>query len=172
MDPMRERIEAVYTHLWSTHEREPYTHLDASLHPRPHAMLYDVVAALGITASWTVLDVGSGRGNHTCELTRRFGCQVVGVDLAEIHIEQGRTRAAEEGVADRVSFQQGAIEALPFADAMFDLIWSRDMLLHVRRRAFRLGSRFASARRWAANSWNMWRSTKGEPRANCCGLPG
>ncbi len=115
------QMEAVYTHMWASHEGGPFAPLDESLHPRPHAMLYEALdAACGVTAAFRVLDVGSGRGNHSCALAQRFGCTVVGLDLAQIHVEQGQARAV-----------QGNIEALPFEDATFDLLWSRDMLMHV-----------------------------------------
>jgi ubiquinone/menaquinone biosynthesis C-methylase UbiE len=55
----------------------------------------------------------------------------VGLDLTQIPVEQGRARAVQEGVSDRVSFVQGDIEALPFEGERFDFLWSRDMLMHV-----------------------------------------
>ncbi len=131
MHEMKAQMEAVYTHMWDSHEGGPYAPLDESLHPRPHTMLYEVAAACGVDASSLVLDIGSGRGNHSCALARQFGCRVVGLDLAQIHVEQGQVRAVREGVSERVSFVQGSIEAIPFADAMFNFLWSRDMLMHV-----------------------------------------
>jgi ubiquinone/menaquinone biosynthesis C-methylase UbiE len=131
MHEKQAQIESIYTHMWASHEGGPYAPLDESLHPRPHSMLYEVVSACGVGASSLVLDVGSGRGNHTCALAQRFGCAVVGLDLAQFHIEQGRARAVREGVSDRVAFVQGDIQALPFEDERFDFLWSRDMLMHV-----------------------------------------
>jgi len=131
MSEKKAQMEAVYTHMWASHEGGPFAPLDESLHPRPHSMLYEVVSACGVNASSLVLDVGSGRGNHSCALAQRFGCTVVGLDVAQFHVEQGRARAVQEGVSDLVSFVQGDIAALPFADATFDLLWSRDMLMHV-----------------------------------------
>lgn len=131
MHEKKAQMEAVYTHIWASHEGGPFAPLDESLHPRPHSMLYEVASACGVDASSLVLDVGSGRGNHSCALTQRFGCAVVGLDVAPIHVEQGRSRAVQEGVSDRVSFVQGDIEALPFEDERFDFLWSRDMLMHV-----------------------------------------
>ncbi len=125
------QMEAVYTHMWASHEGGPFAPLDESLHPRPHSLLYEIAAACGVSASSLVLDAGSGRGNHSCGLAQRFGCAVVGLDMAQFHIEQGRARAVQEGVSDRVSFVQGDIEALPFEDERFDFLWSRDMLMHV-----------------------------------------
>ena len=131
MHEKQAQMEAIYTHMWASHEGGPFAPLDESLRPRPHSMLYEAVSACGVNASSLVLDIGSGRGNHSCALAQRFGCAVVGLDLAQIHIEQGRARAVQEGVSDRVSFVQGNIEALPFEDEGFDFLWSRDMLVHV-----------------------------------------
>src|SRR5258708_6281577 len=130
MHEKRAQMEASYTHMWASHEGGPFAPLDESLRPRPHSMLYEVVSACGVNASSLVLDIGSGRGNHSCALSRRFGCAVVGLDVAQFHIEQGRARAEQESVSDRVSFVQGDIQALPFEDERFDFLWSRDMLVH------------------------------------------
>ena len=89
MSEKQAQMEAVYTHMWASHEGGPFAPLDESLHPRPHSMLYEVAAACGVDASSLVLDVGSGRGNHSCALAQRFGCAVVGLDVAQFHIEQG-----------------------------------------------------------------------------------
>jgi ubiquinone/menaquinone biosynthesis C-methylase UbiE len=131
MSEKQAQMEAVYTHMWASHKGGPFAPLDESLHPRPHSLLYEVAAACGVSASSLVLDVGSGRGNHSCALAQRFGCAVVGLDVAQFHVEQGRARAGQEGVSDRVSFVRGDIEALPFEDERFDFLWSRDMLMHV-----------------------------------------
>jgi len=131
MPERKAQMEAIYTHMWASHEGGPFAPLDESLHPRPHSMLYEVASACGVNASSLVLDVGSGRGNHSCALAQRFGCAVVGLDVAQFHIEQGRARAVQGGVSDRVSFVQGDIAALPFEDERFDFLWSRDMLMHV-----------------------------------------
>lgn len=131
MPGRKAQMEAIYTHMWASHEGGPFAPLDESLHPRSHSMLYEVVSACGVSASSLLLDVGSGRGNHSCALAQRFGCAVVGLDVAQFHVEQGRARAVQAGVSDRVSFVQGDIEALPFVDERFDFLWSRDMLMHV-----------------------------------------
>ena len=131
MPEKKSQMEAIYRHMWASHEGGPFAPLDESLHPRPHSMLYEVVSTCGVSSSSLVLDIGSGRGNHSCALAQRFGCAVVGLDVAQFHVEQGRARAVQEGVSDRVSFVQGDIEALPFEDERFDFLWSRDMLMHV-----------------------------------------
>ena len=83
MHERKAQMEAIYTHMWASHEGGPFAPLDEGLHPRPHTILYEVAAACGVSASSRVLDVGSGRGNHSCALAQRFGCTVGGLDLAE-----------------------------------------------------------------------------------------
>lgn len=68
-----------------------------------------------------VLDVACGTGNLALIAARR-GCAVTGVDIASNLIEQARGRAAAENL--RVDFVEGDAEALPFADAQFDLVVS------------------------------------------------
>src|SRR5713226_2873715 len=56
MPERKAQMEAVYTHMWASHDGGPFAPLDESLHPRPHTMLYEVAAACGVSASWQVFD--------------------------------------------------------------------------------------------------------------------
>lgn len=110
--------------------------LDQSLHPRGPEFLFEVAADLGVDASSRVLDIGSGNGRHVIELARRFGCRTVGVEFVWDHLLSGfpdleDLRTNEPEVAERLAVAQGSITALPFADGTFDLVWSRDMLIHI-----------------------------------------
>ncbi len=89
--------------------------------------------ALGLPAGARVLDAGCGRGNHSCELARRFGLRVVGIDPVESNLGAAREAAARLGVGGRVTFTKAGVESIPFGDASFDLVWCRDALAHVRR---------------------------------------
>lgn len=68
-----------------------------------------------------VLDVACGHGNTALAAARRF-CPTVGVDYVPALLEQGRRRAAAEGLP--VTFTDGDAEALPFPDASFDVVLS------------------------------------------------
>jgi SAM-dependent methyltransferase len=74
---------------------------------------------LDIAPGARVLDVACGTGNTAIPLARR-GAVVTGVDIAANLLEQGRERAAAEGFA--VTFDEGDAEALPYADASFDVV--------------------------------------------------
>src|SRR5438552_15455326 len=65
----------------------------------------------------TVLDVATGTGLVACELVRRKGCRVVGLDQSPEMLEVARQRVPES-----VELVQGDGEALPFEDASFDAL--------------------------------------------------
>src|SRR5437763_13691620 len=64
-----------------------------------------------------VLDVACGTGNAALAAARRFA-DVVGIDYVPELLENGRERAAAEGL--EVEFVEGDAQALPFGDAAFD----------------------------------------------------
>jgi 2-polyprenyl-3-methyl-5-hydroxy-6-metoxy-1,4-benzoquinol methylase len=68
-----------------------------------------------------VLDAACGTGNLAV-IAARHGCVVSGIDIASNLIEQARTRATAGGL--RIDYEEGDAEALPFADAQFDLVVS------------------------------------------------
>lgn len=125
------KLNAVYEHIWLAHGGGVYEKLDQSLHPRPPEMLYDFVGRFHLPADSTVLDAGCGRGNHTCELARRFNVRVAGIDPVDGNLGIARDAAARQGLGERVTFTKGSIENISFGDANFDLIWCRDVLVHV-----------------------------------------
>lgn len=85
----------------------------------------------GIGAENKVLDIGSGLGGPALHLAQSRGCSVTGVDLVLTNVETAQQRAMDRGLADRVGFQQGDAQDLPFADNSFDVIFSQDAWCHV-----------------------------------------
>ena len=55
----------------------------------------------------TILEVGCGPGDLTRELVRKGGVRALGIDLAEQTLEEGRKRAAEDGLDDRITYRIG-----------------------------------------------------------------
>jgi ubiquinone/menaquinone biosynthesis C-methylase UbiE len=70
-----------------------------------------------------VLEAASGPGMLAREAARRIGANgsVVGADIAEAALEEGRKRAAAEGLAN-IRFQLEDAEAMSFTDVSFDRI--------------------------------------------------
>jgi ubiquinone/menaquinone biosynthesis C-methylase UbiE len=69
-----------------------------------------------------VLMVGCGAGFSACYLARKTGCEVVGIDIAELSIEKAKERARRQSVSDRVEFRVGDAYALPFEAGTFDAV--------------------------------------------------
>lgn len=79
----------------------------------------EFISRLPIHAGMDVLDVACGTGNLAIPAARG-GARVTGVDIATNLLEQARARAAAENLT--IDFRAGDAEALPFADASFDMV--------------------------------------------------
>jgi ubiquinone/menaquinone biosynthesis C-methylase UbiE len=70
-----------------------------------------------------VLDTGCGFGSVAIELAKSFpDLEIVGVDLGDPLLELGRSLAEKAGVAGRVTFAGGDVQALEFPDNDFDIV--------------------------------------------------
>jgi SAM-dependent methyltransferase len=78
--------------------------------------------AADVRATHTVLDVAAGSGNATLAAARRFA-SVTSTDYVPALLERARRRAQAEGFAN-VTFEVADAEALPYADASFDVVLS------------------------------------------------
>lgn len=105
--------------------------LDQSLNPRGPDMLYDKFGNLGLTAESVVLDLGCRDAAQACELSKRFGCRVVGVDLVDSNIRDAQKRITREELDRSVQVIRGDIQRLPLMSETFDYIWCRDVLGHI-----------------------------------------
>jgi SAM-dependent methyltransferase len=77
--------------------------------------------AADIRAGERVLDVAAGNGNATLAAARRFA-DVTSTDYVPALLAKGRARAEAEGL--NVRFETADAEALPYADASFDVVLS------------------------------------------------
>ncbi len=79
-----------------------------------------------------VLDIGCGSGGVTAFLATEFPlAHITGFDVEGPVIAAARQRAAQNGLTDQVSFVRGAPGPLPFDDQSFDIVFSKDALIHV-----------------------------------------
>lgn len=90
-----------------------------------------VLAGLSLTGK-RVLDVGCGSGGITVHLIRAHDAgHATGFDVEAPVIAAAGKRAQRADIADRVAFVHGDPGPLPFADSSFDIVFSKDALLHV-----------------------------------------
>ena len=80
-----------------------------------------LVQACGVKAGNRVLDVAAGSGNAAIPAALT-GANVMASDLTPELFDAGRRRAAQLGAT--LEWRQGDAEALPFADAEFDVVLS------------------------------------------------
>jgi demethylmenaquinone methyltransferase/2-methoxy-6-polyprenyl-1,4-benzoquinol methylase len=78
-----------------------------------------------------ILDVASGTAGVALQLERRGGVKVVGVDLTEAMLRQGRQRVAAAGKSSRIGLVAGRAEQLPFPDRHFDALTFTYLLRYV-----------------------------------------
>jgi SAM-dependent methyltransferase len=75
----------------------------------------------GVGPGTRILDLACGKGEMLCRWAEWFGSGGIGVDLSHVFLAAAVERAAELGVADRVSFVQGDAGAYQFEQGAFDI---------------------------------------------------
>jgi demethylmenaquinone methyltransferase / 2-methoxy-6-polyprenyl-1,4-benzoquinol methylase len=79
----------------------------------------------------TVLDVATGTAAVALELTRRYGCRVVGVDQSRDMLAEGRRRVEAVGLEGRIELVEAQAEGLPFEAKSFDALTFTYLLRYV-----------------------------------------
>ncbi len=79
-----------------------------------------------------VLDIGCGSGAITLSLHRDHGAaEVVGIDVEPEVCAAARARIDAAGAGEAVTIRQVAPGPLPFPEASFDLVFSKDSIVHI-----------------------------------------
>jgi SAM-dependent methyltransferase len=89
------------------------------------------MSSLGDIRGLHVLDAGCGDGWMSVILAK-LGASVSGFDISPEAIDVARTRAAVNGVADRISLQAASFYSMPFPDNEFDIVIGQAILHHLR----------------------------------------
>jgi len=95
----------------------------------------EMVAGIDMTGK-RVLDVGSGLGGVDILLATEHGVgQIVGIDVEPQLVEAARDLISAKGLTERVTFQLVEPGLLPFANANFDVVFSKDAMVHIEDKA-------------------------------------
>ena len=80
----------------------------------------------------TVADIGCGTGAATLALARLLPrARITAVDFLAPFLATLQQRCDAAGVAGRVTPLQASMDALPFADGLFDLLWSEGAIYNM-----------------------------------------
>lgn len=108
-----------------TRQAIPFTQVPAHSNEESLRLLSQMA---NLTHEDDVLDVACGSGIVACAFAPMVR-HVTGIDLTPAMLEQAQLMAKQRSLTN-VSWQQGDIEALPFADASFSLVLSRYAFHH------------------------------------------
>ena len=101
------------------------------LSPGGEAEVARIIAAAPIEGA-RVLDVGCGLGAIDILLVERFGAaHVTGIDVEAPLVARATTRVEAAGLTDRVSIRKVSPGPFPFEDGAFDVVFSKDSMIHI-----------------------------------------
>ena len=95
------------------------------------------LANLDASAPLEIADIGCGTGTSTLLLARELNAHVTAVDLLPQFTDELQARADNAGLSDSIDILVGSMDALPFAEGQFDVIWSEGAIYNI---GFRRGA--------------------------------
>lgn len=101
------------------------------IHPGGFTATHELAESCKIDSNMKVVDIACGKGTTSVYLAKRYGCEVVGIDISEDLISQSNRLAKNERLEGQVSFHTGDALDLPFEDNEFDVAVSQAMLILV-----------------------------------------
>lgn len=79
-----------------------------------------------------VLDIGCGTGGVDLALVQDWGAKrVIGIDIEQTVLDRAVAGATAAGLSDRLSFELVEPGPLPKTDSSFDMVFSKDAIIHV-----------------------------------------
>jgi len=104
---------------------------DGFLSPGGPAEVDEIVSGLPVEGA-RALDIGIGLGGPAMHLVKAHGvAHVLGVDVEPPVLEAGRERVVAAGLDAKITQQLIEPGPLPFGDGTFDLVFSKDSIVHV-----------------------------------------
>ena len=89
------------------------------------------LAMIDPQAPLKIADIGCGTGAASLLLARRVNARITAVDLLEDFLEVLAIRAADEGLAEKITTLKGSMDNLPFDDQEYDVIWSEGAIYNI-----------------------------------------
>ena len=97
---------------------------------REKSLIYKAIRLTGITPPSKILDIPCGTGRLSLFLAGK-GFHVVGGDISQAMIEQGKQKLENSSIKQLVKFELGDGESLSFHDCSFDVVVSLRLFGHL-----------------------------------------
>lgn len=113
------------------HERDQYRGYLQQFDRVFEAMHRDIIKWLNIAGSTHILDVGCGTGGVTQLLAEAGGPDT---QITALDVESDFLAAAKRLLKDvpaTITYQEGSLDELPFANGQFDLVWCSRVIHHM-----------------------------------------
>ena len=111
-------------------DTESYIQSMLVFNPLRELTLRAMIKALQLPEGSRGLDAGCGIGLQCLLLADEVGLtgHVTGLDISSEMLDRGREIVKEAGLSERISFQEGDVNTIPFDDNTFDWVWSADTI--------------------------------------------
>jgi SAM-dependent methyltransferase len=127
---MSEKVRKSEISKSAINETEAYARRLAALDPLRSLAMRAAIEALQLPEGSRGLDAGCGIGLQALLLAQTVGSagHVTGLDQKPAFLVRAQAAAERAGLANRCSFRQGDLCALPYDDGTFDWLWCADAL--------------------------------------------
>jgi cyclopropane fatty-acyl-phospholipid synthase-like methyltransferase len=89
------------------------------------------LAGLRGLRSLNIAEIGCGTGAAALTLAKELDAEITAVDFLPAFLRTLDQRAEAQGLADRITTLEASMDALPFADQAFDVIWSEGAIYNM-----------------------------------------
>lgn len=93
-----------------------------TLHPGGFALTKRTAELAELKDGMKILDVSSGRGTQSIYYAKEYNVNVIGMDINMDMLNTATENAKIEGVSEKVKFEQGDSQNLPFENDTFDVV--------------------------------------------------
>jgi SAM-dependent methyltransferase len=130
---MLERVVAFLKSKGLDGEQPTYEdlHVCDQMHARGIEATREHAKQAEIRAEMHILEIGCGIGGASRFLAKELNCRVVGIDLTPECVNVARELTRRCGLKDTIDFQQANATHLPFADGVFDHVWSHNVTMNI-----------------------------------------
>ncbi len=78
-----------------------------------------------------ILDIGCGVGGSTLYLGQKFKAKGTGITLSSVQVARAKERAIQADLSEQIQFLGANALEMPFADNVYDLVWSLESAEHI-----------------------------------------